>query len=537
MAAAYGVTMSLVNAGIGQTFYPLLTLLAQNLYREMFSESARFATHHTLKRDYAAGIIELAVRAKCIELSDQAILDLAIPYPNIPTTFSNEKIPNVDAIKHVIHMDFGNYTIGRLIPARDNYDDKNPGYVKVRSQIERRIFDLGYRSEDFESIDRDIGRDSFQTSDEYKVDRYGKKYSWIAYFEMWGEREAKKELPEWRLNERTSDCGVDPSFPKKTPEWSPPIPDLFGEMPEKIEHWVDGGYTPNWDSMLVTPEINNHLGPWVLIDGYLKGVCEGTDREIFTFLTGLFIAPKDVDKLRTEFISAEYPGNRQLPEGAEEYYLYAGEAGRRNRYAAHLLKPDGTYRRQTDSAFDKFVTVPNQKSHKKNQIEEIVIKGFDDESVDGEKIRLSISNYPKTKRQPGIRVEIPSISYNWESYHSNLNSFSGFYIPAPSIIEKLGLFTKNREIDFYDENGELATAYRTSGKSWNGNSHKLLYIRADLLQKYLSQTRQTLVWCNWGERDWFKKMEGHQLIENAVRSKIFQSHQHIHRSFSQWKKK
>jgi hypothetical protein len=305
-------------------------------------------------------------------------------------------------------------------------------------------------------------------------------------------------------------------------------------MPEKVGNWVSGGYTPNWDSILVTPEINSHLGPWVLVDGYINGTCENTDREIFTFLTGLFIARKDVDKLRTEFISAEYPGNRQLPEGAEEYYLYAGEAGRRNRYAAHLLRSDGTYRRQTGSAFDKFVEVPNQKLDKKNQIKEIVIKSFD--GVDDKEIRFSVPNYPITKRQPGIRVEIPSITYSWESYHSKLNSFSGFYIPAPSIIEKLGLVTKNREIDFYDEKGDLATAYRTSGKSRNETSHKLLYIRADLLQKYLKQTRQKLVWCNWGERDWLKKMEGHELIENAERSKLFQSHQHIHRSFIDWNK-
>ena len=30
---------------------------------------------------------------------------------------------------------------------RVNYDDQHPDYIEVRSKIERRMFDLGYRAE------------------------------------------------------------------------------------------------------------------------------------------------------------------------------------------------------------------------------------------------------------------------------------------------------------------------------------------------------------------------------------------------------
>jgi hypothetical protein len=53
----------------------------------------------------------------------------------------------------------------------------------------------------------------------------------------------------------------------------------------------------------------------------------------------------------------------------------------------------------------------------------------------------------------------------------------------------------------------------------------------------LTDTRQVLVWCNWGEREWLKKMEGHDVIRNAARQRIWQAHSHIHRSFSQWSTK
>jgi hypothetical protein len=138
---------------------------------------------------------------------------------------------------------------------------------------------------------------------------------------------------------------------------------------------------------------------------------------------------------------------------------------------------------------------------------------------------------------PGVRVELPHINYGWESYHSVHNEFSGFDLPAPSLIQRLGLRSKNREIDFWDSTGRPATLYRDAGNGWGGNRHKLLYIRADLLRRYLQETRQVLVWCNWGERDWMKKMEGYDVIRNPERQKIYQAHEHIHRSFCQWSAK
>jgi hypothetical protein len=51
----------------------------------------------------------------------------------------------------------------------------------------------------------------------------------------------------------------------------------------------------------------------------------------------------------------------------------------------------------------------------------------------------------------------------------------------------------------------------------------------------LIETRQVLVWFNWGERDWLRKKEGHAMIENPARQKIYQAYRHIHRSFSHWR--
>jgi hypothetical protein len=68
-----------------------------------------------------------------------------------------------------------------------------------------RVKDLGYSSKLFEKIDEFIGRGGWDSSSSAKVDRYGKKYSWIAYFELYGVRSDLDELDVRRVSERTSD--------------------------------------------------------------------------------------------------------------------------------------------------------------------------------------------------------------------------------------------------------------------------------------------------------------------------------------------
>ena len=532
LAAAYGTTLSLVDSEAAPKFRPLLGDLANALYQKMFGPNACNATHHALTRDHALGIIEIAQRVNCVALPKSAGRNLAAPFPNTLSAFASDGTPDPtveEAIGHAIHMDFGNYTIGSLIP------DKNPDYAQVRAKIERRIFDLGYRAKQFKDIDAEISSASWNVRDEEKVDRYGKKYSWIAYYEMWGERESKRKLPDWRMGERTPNCGVDPSFPKRPPHWTPPILDLFGDPGVATEAWVEGGFTPNWRPLLMVPEINGHQGEWVLVQGYIRGVDESHDRELFAFLRGVLIARKDVRSFKAKFLAVEYPGNRTIPEGATEHYLYAGEAGRRQNYARHLCQRNGRYIRQIEKAFDRYVPVNPKEKVPPETVTKRATLGEKQET--GNSLLELFGSIQKMRHVPGIRIEIPYIDFGWESHHSLHNDFSGFDLPAPGLIQRLRLASKNREIDFYDSKGKPGTLYREAGDGWNGDRHTLLYVRADLLQRYLTDTRQVLVWCNWGERDWLKKMEGHEVIHSSARQRICQAHDQIHRSFFQWSTK
>lgn len=87
-------------------------------------------------------------------------------------------------------MDFENYTIDSLVRSRRNYDYQNAEYTKVVGQIVWRIYQLGYTLEAFAEIDKAIANvPYFGRAERPTVERYGKKYARIAYFELYGFRD------------------------------------------------------------------------------------------------------------------------------------------------------------------------------------------------------------------------------------------------------------------------------------------------------------------------------------------------------------
>ena len=548
LAASYGVAMSKHAALRGIRFQNELSKLARELYNHMFAENALYATHHVRSRDYALGIIRLALSIQDNLLKADEIARLEMPFSQIPSPFPNPSgitDKQVTEVEQSIHMDFGNYTIGRLIPNRHNYDYDNPEYKRVRRQIEWRIWELGYRKDDFEAIDRRIGESGFYAEQRNapRTDRYGKKYSWIAFFEMYGLREARGLLKGWRYHDRTIDCDIDPSFPRRPPTWTPPLPPMFGDTSITANNWVASGFTPNFQSLLRVPRINGKVGPWILLQGFVQRQDKALDREIFTFLRGLFLRRKDVCTLRDKYMQIDYPGNTAIPDGPEDPYLFAGEVGSSSRFAPDLRYKDGRYRRYVAEAFGATEHVPGPAGSPASQDRRVVRisrpifrpteegqSSSEDEMVE---IEVPVFNSDEWRHVPGVRVELPYRRFAWESYHSAMNDFSGFEIPAASIIDKLKLCTWNREIDFRDEDGQLVTLYREEGgDSWSGDIHTFLYIKESHLRHYLSKTRQTLVWCVWGERGWVNK-ESHSDL-TPEKSAIFESHAHIHRCFYEY---
>ena len=298
LAAAYGVSMRFWADPHGEKLRGAIVPFARSLVKEMFVANAPHATKHVLQRGYAVGVIALARKINPRAIATRQVSLLSPPFAQIRSPFVDPAAIDEAAVKdsrQAMHMDFANYTIGRLVPDRGNYQDAHPGYQAVRLQIARRMFDLGYSAE-FSELDRSIAQMQpvSRQSDGGKTDRYGKKYSWIAFFEMYGVRSDLDLLGDRRSRERSSDCDIDPSFPVEPQEWVPPLPDLFTAAPTDYGGWLAHGPVPDYTDLFVRSDVDGLAGgPWVLINGFIQQA-GSHERETFTFIRGLFMRQRDI---------------------------------------------------------------------------------------------------------------------------------------------------------------------------------------------------------------------------------------------------
>ena len=492
LAACYGIAMSLWADPRGKELRKELPNFANRLIDEMFVPGAPHATRHILMRDYALGVIELATRVAPGCIPDEKLTYLQPPFSHIPSPFPDPKSINDSDIakaKGAIQMDFGNYTIGKLIPDRENYDFENPAYRNIRRQIEYRIVQLGYTSRQFAEIDTEIGNSSWRAENrgDAKTDRYGKKYSWIAFFEQYGIRSDEGTLSEWQTGERSSDADIDPSFPEPARVWRPALRGLFTQAPSEPRSWIKDGPTPEYDHLLHIKEVDGQQGPWMLLNGFIEQSSED-ERRVFTFLRGLLVERDQVGKLLHTFRSVERPSNMTIPVPGEDLYTYAGEIPWSPHFGGVFRRPDGTAKRDIQNAF-------------------------------------------RLHNHPGILVEVPIYHFVWESYHSPLNQVSNIVVPAPALCEHLRLSNRQGKWDLQDSKGRVATMYREFQTNEDSSRSYLLYLRSDLMKHYLEHTHQILVWLLWGERN-FKYQTALTLRQHL--QDLWSAHKHIYRHSLSW---
>lgn len=462
LAAAYGVCMRRwAREAPRSAFADSVHELAQRVLELLLRPDAPHATWHALTRGYARGVLQLLLqlRPRALSRSDRELLILAprqAPSPFRPV--SRIRKADVDDPEHAIHMDFGNYTIGRLVGVRRNYDFKHREYAGVRRQIADRMRRLGYSADRFNELDRRIGRQMEYRRDEHRVDRYGKKYSWIAYFEMYGLRSAMGKLEDHPLIvPRTTDCDVDPSFPTAIPEWDPPRRDVFGSSPAEIHDWIVKGPTPDYVSLLRPADVDGHPGDWILLDAAIhEGVEDG--REMRGWVTSVFAPGRSIVRLRAEVEAGRDLSDKGFPDLGADYYTYHGEVPWSLAYGSDVRTSGGLPRRVSDRAFDYF----------------------------------------DRRWKPGIPVEPTCRQWAWESYHSELNQIGPVVFPAPPLAVALKLRGVGGSTDMVDQRGKVATLYREAAGPGFG-SH-FLYMRRDLVESYARDRRLRLVQAVVGER-------------------------------------
>ncbi len=477
LAASYGLAMARQNDLNDDSYKKKwLPKYGRFIFDNMFSGNAEYTTTHILARDYAKRTIDIALLHYPDLLTDVEKELIIYPLKNYShKVWEENEDKNEGQYRDgnaPIHMDFENYTIGRLVEGRRNYEREHIEYQKVLTGIYWRIYNLGYSLESFGEIDKQIARDGWNYSHDDnsgKTDRYGKKYSWIAFYEMAGCRSDLGLLKGWNdENEfRISDVDIDPSFPVELKEY-----DLLKERgevnflgdlskPEKV--WYETDVDLNLKDLLIAKlPFDDKKSDWALLKGLIaQKDLDDKHRDVYVSINTILVNKDDFE----EVLSIAKKHNDYTLDHVEpvsDYYVFQGE------FPWCDLIP-GDY----SSHFSMY---------------------YDFEGPEKER--------GTNKNEKKVETVNTVFEHLWESYHSEIISSGKIVTPSKSISNHLNLHIKPQCSNMFEDSGELASTTFSTGESFDDHT-VFTYLRKDLLEKYLSDTNQKILHVQWAEKRFF----------------------------------
>ncbi|MGK0488242.1 MAG: hypothetical protein ACJAXB_001424 [Candidatus Endobugula sp.] len=466
---AYGV--SLRNQHSEEFVKNKLLKLAAIVFELQFAENPAAPSYNYIVIDSFKHIIDLAIENNVFELPKAQMVRLSNYQFTPPSDWpevSDEDKDVVDPIVRSWHTDvdpfrgdFVHYTIPRLTKNRS-------AAAEATVHIHKRLRELGYEKLDFSQPQNQSLKPFFQGESIYglegKVDRLGKKYSWMAYFEYAGFLLNIGELDVWDNEEgtqrynRLSDVGIDPSIPTSG-EKSEKIYsfDLFGHRTDS-EGWT---YKPMYHAAKELIHYLEEGKDYSLLYGMIeKRENNSYDVRSYLLVESFLVRTQDIDG-RDDFNSYNSISNVYFGE-----LYWADNTVNFNPYYKDL--PSGERRRieRPSSEIPKKLSFLERR-HLKKEVD----------------FRL------------GFNIEAAYSDYNWEN-QSEVFSELDLTIPSTNIGTHLKLKADSKTLTFLDENKDQATVHFSYEKQESGHTDKqrLSYLRSDLLDRYLKEKGYTLIY-------------------------------------------
>ena len=543
LAATYGIAMALQNDFEDTNFVTqIFPLYARQLYENMFKLNAPHATTHILARDYARRTIDLALIHHPDLLRKNERERITPPFTDGGIREWDESEDRNEGEREKgpapLHLDFENYTLSRLVKDKGNYDYEHDEYKRVRANIFWRIYDLGYSLESFGKIDDRLIEENYRkygrSADGRKTDRYGKKYSWIAFYELAGFRQDNGLLPDYYSEERTLEIDIDPSFPVEERRYNLVTEDFLGDRDVSAEEWVAKTSPPDLTQYLKIDNLCEQQGSWVLLNGYLSQKDDQANRDMFAFSRGLIVKSEETEEIVEGLKDLEKIDGHTVPSGLDDHCTYAGEIPWCDTYpesnweelqieTASLLVPQ-----------EQLALLRNGKPASEDDIYELCdniagligTENFDDISLryfsdiasivdlierdDWETIEAQLheQGFELTTKTVNVeqkeyrifKVLVPVRGSNWSDSQSAAVPGRSVEIPSKQITETFDLCGQPQSFDLFEKDGRRASMTFRCGEGW-GKMQDFTYLRKDLLENYLKKIDGELIWVIWGEQN------------------------------------
>lgn len=473
MASCFGVLMAKWSDPVfidNDAFKESVKKLAKFSYTEVLHKSGKYSSSHALLREYCWGILKLSEKMNCFpSISSNSYKDAFNENEHICPDIFPSKIDgrSISRTDFRYHMDFENYTLGRLVRDRAPYDNLSVEYQLVRDQVKWRMAKLGYLNKKFEPIEESLksfllgneARMRGKTDYGGKIDAFSKKYAWISYYELAGVRGSQGLTSSYNYRD---DVDIDPSFPSDISEIEVDLNNASIEKHIKFFDpflWLtDNKATLDLSPVLELSNINGHHGKWILISAFISR--ELKPLSIYTRVSGYFYKKTDLQKLLFNFYKTD-TSLFDLEDTPELIYTFLGEIPWSDAYS-----------------------------------------DVSDIGAIGKTSPYKIKAFSNSKNE--TELERINNMYAWESNLSSENTFNGQYFPTKFISEVLKLKNIDNSNSLYDEHNRMActTVRFKSGKQdskFRGSTG--FYLREDLLEKYLEETNQEFIRLTQGERE------------------------------------
>ena len=514
LAATYGIAMARHNNFEDDNFLEeVLPIYGRGLYENMFKSNAPYATTHILARDYARRTIDIALGHHPDLLTEEERERITPPFADggIREWCESEDRNEGEYEKGPapLRMDFKNYTLRGLA----NYDSNADESERVKANIYWRIYDLGFSLESFGEIDKRISEENWRhgryNEDARKIDRYGKKYSWIAFYELAGYRQDNNLLRDRYDEDRISGADIDPSFPDEQQEYNLVTENFLGDPEMSVEEWISKTPPPDMTKYLKVDNLCEQQGSWVLLNGYLSQKDDQANRDMFAFFRGLIVKSEETEEIVEILRNHEKIDGHSIPSYPEDSRTFAGEIPWCNTYPSNKWEEFGFLIGTSLVPTEQLELLRNGEPiffMEEFEVWNIIQDLIGNEDKEGLETLLSEHNLEiriktdeiEQRERKEFEVLVPVRENCWEESCSVVIPERTITLPAREIAEYLCLCGQPQSFDLFEKEGRRASISFRYGEKWGEMQH-FTYLREDLLERYLEEINGELIWVIWGE--------------------------------------